>query len=81
MINRFEAVSAYRLPSPIAEHEPHRVWSQFLPVPTKITVPHTTARASLLLVPGTHLILTVTPFIAIVPYHPFSFVIWEISKF
>ena len=66
------SVSAYRLPSPIVEHEPHRVWSQVLPVPTKtkITVPHTTARASLLLVPSTHLILMTATFVAIVPCHP-----------
>ena len=56
-----------------AKHEPHRVWSQVLPVPaeTKITVPHTTARASLLLVPSIHLILMTAIFIAIVPCHPF----------
>ena len=55
-----------------AMHEPHRVWSQVLPAPTKtkITVPHTTARASLLLVPSTHLILVTATFVAIVPYHP-----------
>ena len=67
----FEDVSAYRLRSLIAKHEPHRVWSQFLPVPTKITVSHPTARASLLLVSSTHLILTTATFVAIVPYHPF----------
>ena len=55
-----------------AKHEPHRVWSQVLPVPTKtkITVPHTTARASLFLVPSTHLILMTTTFVAIFPCHP-----------
>src|SRR5208282_4646812 len=55
-----------------AKHEPHRVWSQVLPVPTKtkITVPHTTARASPLLVPSTRLILMTAAFVAIVPCHP-----------